>query len=152
MLGKAVEKVDQMTNEDEVTMLVSADHSHGFSISGYPKRGNPIEGLSGYVGKDGMEYTTLSYATGPGGNRYGDGRRDPEDFDFKDYEQRYNALVPLSSAAHSGEDVGIYARGPQAHLVRGVIEQNVIFHIMDYALCLSKEAKQQCLKHRVPGA
>ena len=39
---------------------------------------------------------------------------------------------------------GIYARGPQAHLVRGTVEENVIFHIMDYALCLSDSKKKLC--------
>jgi alkaline phosphatase len=45
-----------------------------------------------------------------------------------DYLQQ--ALIPLSSETHSGEDVAAYGRGPWAHLVRGTIEQNVLFHIM----------------------
>ena len=40
--------------------------------------------------------------------------------------------------------IGIYARGPQAHLIRGVVEQNYIFHVMDYALCLSESKKNIC--------
>jgi len=43
------------------------------------------------------------------------------------------ALVPLNSETHGGEDVAIYASGPGAHLVTGTHEQNVIFHIMDHA-------------------
>ena len=40
--------------------------------------------------------------------------------------------------------LGIYSYGPQAHLLRGVVEQNVIFHVMDYALCLSESKKEIC--------
>ena len=43
--------------------------------------------------------------------------------------------------------VGIYARGPRAHLLHGVVEQNAIFHVMDYALCLS-ESKQTICKEQ----
>ncbi len=40
------------------------------------------------------------------------------------------ALVPLGDETHGGEDVAIYAIGPGADLIRGVMEQNVIFHVM----------------------
>ena len=40
------------------------------------------------------------------------------------------ASVPLESETHGGEDVGIWARGPKAYLVRGSREQNWIFHVM----------------------
>ena len=30
--------------EDETLIVVTGDHSHSFTITGYPKRGNPIEG------------------------------------------------------------------------------------------------------------
>ena len=41
---------------------------------------------------------------------------------------------------------GIFSYGPQAHLLRGVVEQNVIFHVMDYALCLSESKRSICRK------
>ncbi len=46
------------------------------------------------------------------------------------------ALVPLGSETHAGEDVAIYAGGPRAHLFHGVQEQNYIFHVMQDALGL----------------
>jgi alkaline phosphatase len=49
----------------------------------------------------------------------------------KDYLQE--AAIPLSGETHGGEDVPIFASGPQAHLFRGVREQNYIFHVMKYA-------------------
>ncbi|MEQ8801908.1 MAG: alkaline phosphatase, partial [Haliea sp.] len=47
---------------------------------------------------------------------------------------------PLSSETHAGEDVAVYASGPGASLVRGTNEQNVLFHITDYALDLIARA------------
>ena len=49
-----------------------------------------------------------------------------------DYLQQ--ALIPMTSESHSGEDVAVMASGPWAHLFRGVIEQNVIFHVMLHAV------------------
>lgn len=70
----AVERVDL----DETLIVVTADHSHTLTISGYPKRGNPIlgkvvsvdwyRGTGDVEGRDGLDlpYATLSYANGPG--------------------------------------------------------------------------------------
>ena len=38
----------------------------------------------------------------------------------------------------AGEDVPLYADGPQAHLFHGVLEQNVIFHVIVGALELGE--------------
>ena len=46
------------------------------------------------------------------------------------------ALIPLSSETHSGEDIGIYATGPGASAVIGTNEQNVVFHVINAALGL----------------
>lgn len=43
---------------------------------------------------------------------------------------RQEATVPLVAETHGGGDVAIYAGGPGAHLIHGVQEQNVIFHLM----------------------
>ncbi|WBU57200.1 alkaline phosphatase [Paracoccus sediminicola] len=49
-----------------------------------------------------------------------------------DYMQQ--ALIPMTSETHSGEDVALMAAGPWSHLFRGVIEQNLIFHVMNKAV------------------
>ena len=49
--------------------------------------------------------------------------------------------MPLSSETHGGDDVGIYAYGPQAHLFQGVYEQNYIAHVMGYAACIGPGLK-----------
>ena len=44
------------------------------------------------------------------------------------------ALVPLSTETHAGDDVAVYARGPGAAQVHGVIEQTRIYPLMRAAL------------------
>ena len=53
------------------------------------------------------------------------------------------AAIPLGSETHGGQDVGIYARGPMAHLFHGVHEQHYIAHVMKYAACLG-EYQEHC--------
>jgi alkaline phosphatase len=72
-LAKAVHVAREQTNSKETLIIVTADHSHVFTIAGYPKRGNPILGKTvepdkAELARDqlGLPYTTLSYANGPG--------------------------------------------------------------------------------------
>jgi hypothetical protein len=69
-LSNAVKAAAAKAGPDTL-IVVSADHSHVFTIAGYPDRGNPILGLvkvDGQPIKDslGLPYTTLGYANGPG--------------------------------------------------------------------------------------
>jgi alkaline phosphatase len=125
---------------DDTLIIVTADHSHVFTISGYPSRGNNILGLVQEVpNKDGtplspsldtkgQPFTTLGYANGPGARGGARPTLTLADVTALDYLQE--ATVPLRSETHGGEDVAIYARGPKAYLVRGSMEQNWIFHVM----------------------
>ncbi len=144
---EAVARALEMTSADDTLVIVTADHSHVFTISGYPTRGNPILGLvrlgNGMVlpAADGMPFTTLSYANGPTAiceDEHGDHRHCPRadlsDVDTEAPDFRQPALVPLSSETHSGEDVAALASGPGAALVSGVIEQNELFHVMARSL------------------
>jgi hypothetical protein len=72
------------------------------------------------------------YTNGPGFRAAG--RPDLTNVDTTDLEFLQEATVPLASETHAGEDVAIYARGPKAHLVRGSMEQNWIYHVMMEAL------------------
>ncbi|MEO0786967.1 MAG: alkaline phosphatase, partial [Pseudomonadota bacterium] len=58
---------------------------------------------------------------------------DLSDIDTTDPDFRQPALVPMFSETHAGEDVAIFARGPGAELVSGVMEQHEIFHVMGHA-------------------
>jgi alkaline phosphatase len=159
-MANAVAAAEAATDPRDTLIIVTADHGHVLTISGYPRRGNPILGLvdESYEGPTGtrqravdncgLPYTTLSYANGPGHSRAcpptptaeGDNHPAP---DARDMARRnltgvdttapdylQESMIPLHSETHSGEDVPVYARGPRAHLIHGTLEQNVIFHVM----------------------
>lgn len=161
----AVESVDM----SETLIIVTADHSHVFTIAGYPKRGNPILGKVVSVGaedpalaSDGMPYTTVGYTNGRGYRDLGDetnadatyglpaetGRVDLSSVDTTASGYHQEALVPLGSETHAGEDVTIYGKGPGGHLVSGINEQSVIFHVMNKSAQLEKKAEKQLNKRR----
>ena len=158
--AKAVQTAVENTNPEETLILVTADHSHVFTIAGYPKRGNPILGQVVAIGSeepslaaDGMPYTTVGYANGLGFRDLGDetdadasyseaafaGRVDLTGVDTTMPGYHQEATVPLGSETHAGEDISLHAKGPGAQLAQGVVEQNVIFHIINQALELIEE-------------
>ena len=143
---EAVAAALEMTSSQDTLIIVTADHSHTFVIQGYPARGNPILGkvalLDGRPAPagDGKPYTTLSYANGSSAyDTFGDGERvDLTDTDTTDKDFKQQSLLPSPSETHGGEDVAVFASGPGAELVAGVMEQNEIFHVMGKASGLVK--------------
>ena len=138
----ALEKV----STEDTLIVVTADHSHAFTINGYPKRDNPLMGIVvGVDGKatlaeDGKPYTTLSYANGPGGSKEQRERATLTMGQATDPDFIQQALVPMESETHAGEDVGIYSIGPWSHLFQKTVPQPYIFHVMDYATKISERA------------
>jgi len=162
--ANAVQAAVDSTDPDETLIIVTADHSHVFTIAGYPKRGNPILGKVVNVGSeepalasDGMPYTTVGYTNGRGFKNLGtetdadagyghdiiSERQDLTNVDTATPGFHQEALVPKSSETHAGEDVGVYAIGPGAHLITGTNEQNLIYHVINHAanLAIKAEAK-----------
>lgn len=148
-LSNAVRAAEAKINLDETLIIVTADHSHTFTMAGYPARGNNILGLvreiddngiaeeKNRADKNGKPFTTLGYGNGKG---WRGGAERPvlteEQVTNPDYKQE--AAVPLSDETHGGEDVGIYATGAGAYLFGGVMEQNWIFYAMQDAMQLKK--------------
>ncbi len=138
--ARAIQWAIDNTDPAETLIMVTADHSHVFTIAGYPRRGNDILGLvvppaggggadaDPMLAADGQPYTTLGYANGPGAVKHdaGAGRPTPE----TGVMAHQQALVPLGSETHAGEDVALYANGPGAGSVRGVMEQNLIYDVI----------------------
>ena len=50
------------------------------------------------------------------------------------YKQQ--SVVPIESETHGGQDVGVWASGPDARLASGTYEQNYIFFVFAHALQL----------------
>jgi len=151
--AEAVQLAVDMTDEAETLIIVTADHSHTFTLGGYPTRGNPILGKvisNDSRGKprttyklmgDDKPFTTIGYQSGPGGAWVGGPRPDLTETDTandKDFLQQ--AGVPSKDETHGGEDVAVYAQGPGAERIHGVIEQHEIFHAIDAATGLTVKA------------
>ena len=132
--SEAVAVAVKMTDPNETLIIVTADHSHTLTISGYSARGNPILGYA--AGADGqpltdaagMAYTTLGYANGPGA------RRPEAELDPSDPNYRQRATHPMLAETHAGEDVPAYATGPGADGVGGVMDQHELHAVMRAAL------------------
>ena len=128
---------------NETLIVVTADHSHGMAMAGYATRGNPMLGWvkgndqQGYpqthVSLDdfGQPYTSLSYRDGPGAKQSSPQWEQLNTY-HSDYQQK--ALVPMDYESHGGEDVALYAIGPQAQLFSGTLEQHWRFHALKYAM------------------
>ncbi|KAH9495082.1 hypothetical protein Btru_018116, partial [Bulinus truncatus] len=142
----AIDTANRLTNKSDTLIVVTADHSHVMNVAGYASRGNPILGLSdgdNHVptkANDGKPYTTILYADGPG---YHSPRQIVTNADTVDKTYISQSAVPLYSETHGGEDVGIYAQGPQSFLYTGVHEQNYIPIVMAYASCVGPFAEGQ---------
>ncbi|GAB5413771.1 MAG: alkaline phosphatase [Congregibacter sp.] len=150
-MAEAVKVVAERTDPSDTLILVTADHSHVFTMAGYPRRGNPILGKvvpawsdEPMLDENQLPYTTLGYMNGRGFRDLGDepnadatyasppdaGRKDISKIDTTTIGYHQEALVPLNSETHSGEDVAVYASGPGAIAASGVNEQNLLFHVM----------------------
>jgi alkaline phosphatase len=143
---EAVRAALAVTDARDTLIVVTADHSHTLMMAGYPSRNNPILGLadredgSPALAKDGKPYTTLSYANGPGADNEHP-RADLSKVDTTALDFRQQALVPMGSETHGGEDVAIFASGPWAHLFQGVVDENYTFHVMNQAGQIERRAK-----------
>ncbi|MBU1189776.1 MAG: alkaline phosphatase [Gammaproteobacteria bacterium] len=127
-------------------------------VVGNDMQGQPLEAPK--LDADGYPYTTLGYINGIGfaqlpGMRTADaiygladhdadalprGRVDLRDVDTTAEGFHPPTLVPLGGETHGGEDVAVYASGPGASLLDGVIEQHVIYHVMNLAARLEQRA------------
>jgi len=152
--AEAIKLADELTDDADTLIIVTADHEHAIAFNGYCGRGTPIEGLCMGIANEGIEntgtpelaadgkpYTVVGYLNGTGSvlieqadKTYSGARPDVTQEQATDIDYIQQALIPMSSETHSGEDVAVYAKGPWAHLFDGTIEQNYIFHVMNYAV------------------
>jgi len=152
---RMIERVDELTNDADTLIVVTADHEHSMALNGYCGRGSPILGLcmepdpagEAHTGEpvmanDGKPFTVAMYTNGAssivvqaeGANgEFVVDRPDVTNEEAQDIDYTQQALVPKDSESHSAEDVAVYAKGPWAHLFDGTIEQNYVFHVMHHA-------------------
>lgn len=142
--AKAVQAAQELTSVQDTLTVVTADHAHTMSISGYPTRGNDILGIAGTSNVDQKPFTTINYANGPGYKRPSKtgARYDLSSDDMANDKYAYPGVFPRETETHGGDDVGVFAIGPWAHLLTGSFEQNVIPYVMGYAACIGPQAAE----------
>ncbi|XP_077167668.1 alkaline phosphatase, tissue-nonspecific isozyme [Paroedura picta] len=143
-MDRAIGLADVMTSSQETLTVVTADHSHVFTFGGYTPRGNPIFGLAPKQSDvDKKPFTSILYGNGPGYKVVAGERENVSWVDFAHANYQAQSAVPLRQETHGGEDVAVFAKGPMAHLLHGVHEQNYIPHVMAFAACIG-ENKDHC--------
>ncbi|NXF11382.1 PPBT protein, partial [Smithornis capensis] len=136
-LDRAIGLATRLTSAQDTLSVVTADHSHVFTFGGYTPRGNPIFGLAPMQSDvDRKPFTSILYGNGPGYKIVAGERENVSAVDFAHANYQAQSAVPLRQETHGGEDVAVFARGPMAHLLHGVHEQNYIPHAMAYAACI----------------
>ncbi|PNF28276.1 hypothetical protein B7P43_G05707 [Cryptotermes secundus] len=144
-MDDAVAYAVQVTNPDDTLIIVTADHSHTLTISGYPERGADILGSSNYVAEL-HGHDILTYANGPGFSRHNNSNcshnywREVSDEERQDLRYRQFSGWYIDKETHAGEDVPVYSSGPHANLLSGVFEQNYIAHVICYSACIGPHA------------
>uniref|UniRef100_A0A670JD19 Alkaline phosphatase n=1 Tax=Podarcis muralis TaxID=64176 RepID=A0A670JD19_PODMU len=138
-MDRAIGRADIMTSSEDTLTVVTADHSHVFTFGGYTPRGNPIFGLAPMQSDvDKKPFTSILYGNGPGYRVIDGERENVSTVNFTDANYQAQSAVPMRMETHGGEDVAIFAKGPMAHLLHGVHEQNYIPHVMAYAACIGE--------------
>ncbi|AWP02212.1 Alkaline phosphatase [Scophthalmus maximus] len=144
-MDRAIGQADLMTSIHNTMTIVTADHSHMFNFGGYTLRGNTIFGLAPMVSDvDQKPFTSILYGNGPGFKMVNGARENVSTIDYQENNYQAQAAVPLKMETHGGEDVAVFAKGPLAHLLHGVHEQNYIPHVMAYAACIGQN-REHCM-------
>lgn len=150
-----------VTADHSHTFVIAGYPHRGNPILGKVREVPDVDGAPPVLARDLQQrpYTTLGYANGPGHTGKSDRqpagtktypheharsladapRPDLTDHDTGSPDYLQEALVPLRSETHGGEDVAIYARGPSAHLVHGVMEQHWVYYVVRDALGLPQD-------------
>ncbi|XP_051844273.1 alkaline phosphatase, tissue-nonspecific isozyme [Antechinus flavipes] len=143
-MDRAIGLAGSLTSLKDTLTVVTADHSHVFTFGGYTHRGNSIFGLAPMLSDtDKKPFTSILYGNGPGYKVVAGERENVSTVDYAHVNYQAQSAVPLRSETHGGEDVAVFAKGPMAHLLHGVHEQNYIPHVMAYASCIGAN-KDHC--------
>ncbi|XP_034110372.1 membrane-bound alkaline phosphatase-like [Drosophila albomicans] len=139
---KAIQLAREMTDIEDTLIVVTSDHGHTLTIAGYPGRGTPILGLNHHdTDVNGVKYSVLNYAVGPNNYLDSEGNRIDLSDQIGGNDFVFPSYITQAQGTHSGDDVGIFASGPQSHLFTGVMQQSTIPHLMAYAACIGSGPK-----------
>ena len=138
-IGEAKKILMQNNALDDTLMVVTADHSHVFTMGAYSARGSNILGFGTLENAnvsdiDKLPINIIAYGNGP---NFAAPRNATYLYSLNTNLTNYTAptALPLKMETHGGEDVPVYAHGPWSHLFIGTMEQHTIAHKMAYAAC-----------------
>lgn len=138
-IGLAKQLLKQKNLLDDTLIVVTADHSHVFTIGAYSARGSNVLGFTtanNYNASniDQLPVNILTYGNGP---NFNSPRNATYLFSLNTNLTSYRSptALPMKEETHGAEDVPVYAQGPWSHLFVGTMEQHTIAHKMAYAAC-----------------
>lgn len=158
-LAQTVDWLVSHVDLDETLIIVTADHSHTFTLAGYNTRGADVlapvvsNDYHGHMedeytlAKDEKPYTSANYRNGPGAQK-ADMRAEISLVESLKPNYKQQSLVPLNSETHGGEDVALYAVGPWSHLFASTMEQHWVYQVMKNSL---KKQQQRSSKILING-
>ncbi|CAB1353633.1 unnamed protein product [Coregonus sp. 'balchen'] len=131
------ERDPSLTEMVEVAIKILRKNPRGFYLL--------VEGLNPMLSDvDQKPFTAILYGNGPGFKVVNGLRENVSTLDYEENNYQAQSAVPLSMETHGGEDVAVFAKGPMAHLLHGVHEQNYIPHVMAYAACIGQN-RDHCM-------
>ena len=125
-------------------IVVTADHDHTMTINGYPRKGNPILGVSNDIktgqpqlAADGLPYTTLVFGNGGTPRKATRDNVAAVDTTADDYLQEVGVqLGTPGSETHGGGDVMLFSSGPGSAPLKGTLDNTKVFGVVKMAMGL----------------
>ncbi|MFT0735951.1 alkaline phosphatase [Ralstonia wenshanensis] len=125
-------------------IVVTADHDHTMTINGYPRKGNPILGVSNDIktgqpqlAADGLPYTTLVFGNGGTPRKATRDNVAAVDTAADDYLQEVGVqLGTPGSETHGGGDVMLFSSGPGCTPLKGTLDNTKVFGVVKTAMGL----------------
>ncbi|WKY06680.1 hypothetical protein Q1695_006678 [Nippostrongylus brasiliensis] len=138
---EAIRTAREMTDRSETLILVTADHAHAFTLPGYLNVNQSLLENFDDPGGDSV-VPAMFFATGPGYR--GGFAKSQINGNLNDLHYRQPSAIKMKFGYHGGEDVGIWADGPYAHLFSGTIENTEVAYTIKYLLCLGRTEDTVC--------
>jgi len=130
--NRAISEALRMVSKETV-IVVTADHDHTMVLSGAPA---PNADVFSQAGKDknGLPFTTIIFGNGPSAAKPIPDTLTTAMLNAPDFQER--AGVPMPYEEHGGQDVPLYAFGPDKYLklIKGSMNNTDVFGVLKNAV------------------
>ena len=132
-LNEAVRVAATMTDAADTLIIVTSDHTDPMPSWGHDPRGAPVVDFHGWSAADHPPPPDRLAPRAPG-SVIPDMTGLAKAIVSTVFDAEPPVLPPAGPGSHGPADVAIYARGPMAYLIGGMVEQHYIFHVISHAL------------------